>query len=123
MILSELQRTHRLIGVTIDCLPLSRVVLCDVMRLRAFASDGSRPSRSSRGSDEPAKRERLCHWRRAPRRNPMTTSRREFVTTAATAAALATLGMRGSLLAAAPAVGLIFPPLNYPIPEDATRLY
>lgn len=52
----------------------------------------------------------------------MPASRRDFVKNAAAATALASLAP-ASLLAADPAVGLIFPPLNYPIPDDAKRLY
>lgn len=52
----------------------------------------------------------------------MTTSRRDFLQTSAAAAALAAFGQ--PLLAAdEPALGLIFPPLNWPIPPDAQRLY
>jgi arylmalonate decarboxylase len=51
----------------------------------------------------------------------MPATRRDFVKSAAAATALASLP--ASLLAADPAVGLIFPPLNYPIPDDAKRLY
>jgi len=53
----------------------------------------------------------------------MTPSRRDFVKLGAAAAACAGLGEWTPLLAADPAVGLIFPPLNYPVPDDATRLY
>jgi arylmalonate decarboxylase len=51
----------------------------------------------------------------------MTTSRRDFLT----AGAVGIYGMRGFAFGAAdePALGLIFPPLNYPIPPDAKRLY
>jgi arylmalonate decarboxylase len=49
-------------------------------------------------------------------------SRRDFVRTAGGAVAFAAL-TPGWLHAADPAVGLIFPPLDYPIPEDARRLY
>ena len=52
----------------------------------------------------------------------MPATRRDFVKSAAAATALASLTPE-LLLAADPAVGLIFPPLNYPIPEDAKRLY
>src|SRR5215203_1624209 len=51
----------------------------------------------------------------------MPATRRDFVKSAA-ATALASLAPV-SLLAADPAIGLIFPPLNYPIPDDAKRLY
>lgn len=51
----------------------------------------------------------------------MARSRRDFVRMASLAAA----AMMAEPLSAAdgPALGLIFPPLNYPIPPDATRLY
>jgi arylmalonate decarboxylase len=51
------------------------------------------------------------------------TSRRDFLKTGVIATGAA--GLSSSWLAAAtdPAVGLIFPPLNYPIPPDAKRLY
>ena len=50
-------------------------------------------------------------------------SRRNFLKIASLATAYA--ATRGTALAAAdePALGLIFPPLNYPIPPDAKRLY
>src|SRR3954464_5330583 len=53
----------------------------------------------------------------------MTSSRREFLKLGGIATALAIPG--ASLLTAAgePALGLIFPPLNYPIPPDAKLLY
>jgi arylmalonate decarboxylase len=52
----------------------------------------------------------------------MTTSRRDFLKAAGAAGIY---GMRGFAFGAAdePALGLIFPPLNYPIPPDAKRLY
>src|SRR5215467_12408056 len=52
----------------------------------------------------------------------MTTSRRDFLK-AAGAAGIS--GMGGFAFGAAdePALGLIFPPLNYPIPPDAKLLY
>src|SRR5678809_979249 len=52
----------------------------------------------------------------------MTTTRRSFVKTsgAATVAALLSSPAFG---ANEPALGLIFPPKNYPIPPDAKRLY
>jgi arylmalonate decarboxylase len=53
----------------------------------------------------------------------MITSRREFLKTGSAAAAYAALGMPSPSLAAEPTLGLIFPPLNYPIPPDAKRLY
>jgi len=50
-------------------------------------------------------------------------SRRDFLKIASLATAYA--ATRGTALAAAeePALGLIFPPLNYPIPPDAKLLY
>jgi len=50
------------------------------------------------------------------------TSRRDFLKAAG---AVGIYGMRGFAFGAAdePALGLIFPPLNYPIPPDAKRLY
>ena len=51
-----------------------------------------------------------------------TASRRDFLKSTAVATAVAALP-EGVLLAADPAVGLIFPPLNYPIPPDAKLLY
>jgi arylmalonate decarboxylase len=52
----------------------------------------------------------------------MTTSRRDFLKAAG---ATGIYGMRGFAFGTAdePALGLIFPPLNYPIPPDAKRLY
>jgi arylmalonate decarboxylase len=52
----------------------------------------------------------------------MTISRRDFLKTAGAAGIY---GMRGFAFGAVdePALGLIFPPLNYPIPPDAKRLY
>ena len=52
----------------------------------------------------------------------MTTSRRDFLKAVG---ALGIYGMGGFAFGAAdePALGLIFPPLNYPIPPDAKRLY
>jgi arylmalonate decarboxylase len=52
----------------------------------------------------------------------MPATRRDFVKSAAAATALVPL-TPALLFAADPAVGLIFPPLNYPIPDDAKRLY
>jgi arylmalonate decarboxylase len=52
----------------------------------------------------------------------MIISRRDAIRMSGVAAALGTLGVRGAA-AAEPALGLIFPPLNYPIPPDARRLY
>jgi len=52
----------------------------------------------------------------------MTGSRRDFLKLTGAAAACGVVG--GRLLAAEdPALGLIFPPLNYPIPPDAKLLY
>src|SRR4051812_32994986 len=53
----------------------------------------------------------------------MTTSRREFLKISGVAAASATFGATVFAAAGDPAIGLIFPPLNYPIPPDAKRLY
>ena len=50
------------------------------------------------------------------------TFRRDFLKSGAIAAGVAMLPS-GLLAATDPAVGLIFPPLNYPIPPDAKRLY
>src|SRR5437899_11250052 len=57
------------------------------------------------------------------RRQSIVSSRRDFLKIASLATAYA--ATRGTALAAAeePALGLIFPPLNYPIPPDAKRLY
>jgi len=52
-----------------------------------------------------------------------TPSRRDFLKMSGVAAATATFGTRLLAAAGGPAVGLIFPPLNYPIPPDAKRLY
>src|SRR5438034_4726054 len=52
----------------------------------------------------------------------MTNSRRDFLKIGV-ATASATLGARLMVSAADPALGLIFPPLNYPIPPDAKLLY
>jgi len=53
----------------------------------------------------------------------MQTSRREFVRIGGIAAALAAAGSTCLDADTEPALGLIFPPLNYPVPSDATRLY
>jgi len=57
----------------------------------------------------------------------MTTSRREFLKLGSTAAALTALGPLGCATAdttpAQPVLGMIFPPANYPVPPEATRLY
>src|SRR5215471_8840082 len=50
----------------------------------------------------------------------MTTTRRDFLKSTA---ALAALGKSTFRIAAEPTLGLIFPPLNYPIPPDAKLLY
>jgi arylmalonate decarboxylase len=52
-----------------------------------------------------------------------TPSRRTFLKFSGLAAASATFGTGLVSAAGGPAVGLIFPPLNYPIPPDAKRLY
>jgi arylmalonate decarboxylase len=52
----------------------------------------------------------------------MTTSRRDFLK-AAGAAGIYEMGGFAFGAADEPALGLIFPPLNYPIPPDAKRLY
>ena len=53
----------------------------------------------------------------------MTGSRRDFLKTGGIAAAYAAFGTRLVRAGGEPALGLIFPPLNYPIPPDAKRLY
>ncbi len=53
----------------------------------------------------------------------MTNSRRAFLKVGGVAAACAAFGGRLRAGAGEPALGLIFPPLNYPIPPDARRLY
>ena len=52
----------------------------------------------------------------------MTPSRRDFLKLGCAAGA-ATLALGRVAQAAEPTLGLIFPPLNYPIPPDAKRLY
>jgi len=52
----------------------------------------------------------------------MATSRRELIKIGLSAACAAA-GGRAFAAGTDPAVGLIFPPLNYPIPPDARRLY
>jgi arylmalonate decarboxylase len=52
----------------------------------------------------------------------MMKSRREFLRLGGAVAALATL-TKPSLAQSEPTAGLIFPPLNYPIPPDAKRLF
>lgn len=53
----------------------------------------------------------------------MSTSRRDFVRIAGAATALTALGSPALGFANDPALGLIFPPKDYPIPPDAKRLY
>jgi arylmalonate decarboxylase len=50
-------------------------------------------------------------------------SRRDFLKTAGIASTYAAFGTVAFGSADEPALGLIFPPLNYPIPPDAKRLY
>ncbi|HVY66856.1 MAG TPA: arylmalonate decarboxylase [Gammaproteobacteria bacterium] len=52
----------------------------------------------------------------------MTLHRRDFVKLGSAAALVSALGLRAGA-AATPTVGLIFPPLNYPLPPDAKRLF
>ncbi len=52
----------------------------------------------------------------------MTLHRRDFVKLGSATALLGALGLRATA-ANAPTIGLIFPPLNYPLPPDATRLF
>src|SRR5437660_6217335 len=53
----------------------------------------------------------------------MTRSRRDFLKIGGVATAYAALGAPALEAADEPALGLIFPPLDYPIPPDAKRLY
>src|SRR5438477_10884309 len=53
----------------------------------------------------------------------MMSSRRDFLRIASIASAYAAFGTTGFGTADEPALGLIFPPLNYPIPPDAKLLY
>src|SRR3989442_11863993 len=53
----------------------------------------------------------------------MTSSRRDFLKIGGVATAYAALGAPAFEAAEEPALGLIFPPLNYPIPPDARLLY
>jgi len=53
----------------------------------------------------------------------MSTSRRDFVKIAGAVTAGAALASPAFGLANEPALGLIFPPKDYPIPPDAKRLY
>src|SRR5262245_25991742 len=50
-------------------------------------------------------------------------SRRDFLKIAGIASTYATVGTIAFGSPDEPALGLIFPPLNYPIPPDAKRLY
>src|ERR1700686_215868 len=50
-------------------------------------------------------------------------SRRDFLKIVATGSACAAFGPLSLEAAEDPALGLIFPPLDYPIPPDAKRLY
>jgi len=52
----------------------------------------------------------------------MTLHRRDFVKLGSAAALLSALGLRARA-ATSPTIGLIFPPLNYPLPPDAKRLF
>jgi len=54
----------------------------------------------------------------------MTSTRREFLRMSSAVAALAALGPhRGASGQTVPVLGMIFPPANYPVPPEATRLY
>ena len=53
----------------------------------------------------------------------MICSRRDFLKIGGIVTASAALGVPALEAAGEPALGLIFPPLNYPIPPDAKRLY
>jgi arylmalonate decarboxylase len=53
----------------------------------------------------------------------MSRSRRDFLKTGSIAATYAAFGSRLLHAAGEPALGLIFPPLNYPVPPDAKTLY
>src|SRR5688572_33417793 len=53
----------------------------------------------------------------------MSHTRRDFVRIAGGAAVYTALGASDVAIAQERAVGLIFPPLDYPIPPDAKRLY
>src|SRR5881296_3475200 len=53
----------------------------------------------------------------------MTSSRRDFLKIGGVATAFAAVGVPAFEGAEEPALGLIFPPLNYPIPPDAKLLY
>jgi arylmalonate decarboxylase len=53
----------------------------------------------------------------------MMSSRREFLKVAGMAGACGALGLSAFGAADDPALGLIFPPLNYPVPPDAKLLY
>jgi arylmalonate decarboxylase len=53
----------------------------------------------------------------------VTSSRRAFIKAGIAATASAAGAVPGFALSGDPALGLIFPPLNYPLPPDAKRLY
>ena len=53
----------------------------------------------------------------------MTSSRRDFLKIGGATAAYGALASSAHAQAAEPTLGLIFPPLDYPIPPDASRLY
>src|SRR5581483_5312656 len=53
----------------------------------------------------------------------MKPSRRDFLNIGGIGAAAVAVGSRLLEAAGDPAIGLIFPPLHYPIPPDAKRLY
>jgi arylmalonate decarboxylase len=53
----------------------------------------------------------------------MTRSRREFIRIGSAAVASSVVAAPAWVLAQEPALGLIFPPLDYPVPPDAGRLY
>src|SRR4029453_1143812 len=52
-----------------------------------------------------------------------TSSRREFLKLGSVATALAAVSGRNVHAQHTPVLGMIFPPLNYPVPPEATRLY
>ena len=53
----------------------------------------------------------------------MTTTRRDFLRASIAGAAAAAAAARGADAASDPVLGLIFPPKDYPVPPEATRLY
>ena len=53
----------------------------------------------------------------------MAATRRGFIKLGSAAAVYTACGAPAFAAPGDPALGLIFPPLNYPIPPDATRLY